>query len=169
MIWQVIGNLDWIKNNLFRIKKFKPKKYMHILNYNLTLSISYTCRPSCIAYITTNRLEWNKKINGSMQGEGSRLDHLVHVDLGDLVGDIAPGGLGNLVATSSPPFFRAAAHHLTRCSRWSAAHQQYKWFILKMIIFFKDRPGFLGPSSILGKISIMHGQMHINIYIYGPV
>jgi hypothetical protein len=42
-----------------------------------------------------------------------------------------------------------------------------------MIISFKDRPGFLGPSSISGKISIMHGQMHINIYIYiyiyGPV
>jgi hypothetical protein len=101
-----------------------------------------------------------------MQGEGSRLDHLVHVDLGDLVGDIAPGGLGDLVATSSPPFFRAAAHHLTRCSRWSAAHQQYKSFILKMIISFKDRSGFLGPSSISGKISIMHGQMHINIYIW---
>jgi hypothetical protein len=48
-----------------------------------------------------------------MQGECSRLDHLVHVDLGDLVGDITLGGLGDLVATSSPPFFRAAAHHLT--------------------------------------------------------
>jgi hypothetical protein len=55
-----------------------------------------------------------------MQGEGSRLDHLVHVDLGDLAGDIVPGGLDDLVATSYHLFFRVATRHLTRCSRWSA-------------------------------------------------